>query len=192
MPRILLFNKPFGVLSQFRSSANRRGLGDFIAAPGLYPAGRLDAESEGLLVLTDDGRLQQRIANPRHKLLKRYWVQVEGIPDERALASLAKGVELADGMTRPCEVRRIEEPEGLWPRCPPIRARRSIPTSWVEIGLREGRNRQVRRMSARLGFPTLRLIRISIGPWRVSGLLPGAWREVPPILDPRAAEGCSA
>lgn len=189
--RVLLFNKPYGVLSQFTSSGNRRGLGDFIAAPGLYPAGRLDADSEGLLVLTDDGRLQQRIANPRHKLLKRYWVQVEGVPDERVLARLATGVELADGMTRPCGVRRIEQPDELWDRCPPIRARRSIPASWIEIGLREGRNRQVRRMTARLGFPTLRLVRVAIGPWRLSGMPPGAWREVPPVLDPLASQACS-
>lgn len=173
---IVLFNKPFGVLSQFTPEAGHRCLAEFIPVPGVYAAGRLDADSEGLLVLTDDGRRQQRIADPRHKLPKTYWAQVEGEPDEAALARLRQGVDLGDFVTRPCQALRMAEPAGLWPRDPPIRFRHAIPTAWVEIVLREGKNRQVRRMTAKVGFPTLRLVRVAIGPWRLDGLRPGEWR----------------
>jgi 23S rRNA pseudouridine2457 synthase len=179
MPRVLLFNKPCGVLCQFTGEGTQRTLKDFIAVPGVYAAGRLDADSEGLVVLTDDGRLQAAIADPRHALEKVYWVQVEGTPAEAALAALRRGVELRDGATRPARARVIAEPEGLWPRDPPIRFRKAIPTAWLEIGLREGRNRQVRRMTAHVGLPTLRLVRSRVGPWSLEGLAPGAWREVP-------------
>lgn len=181
MPRLILFNKPYGVLCQFTDAAGRPTLTDWVRVPGVYPAGRLDSDSEGLLVLTDDGALQHRIADPRHKLPKTYLVQVEGDPDEAALAVLRAGVDLGDFRTRPCEARRVKEPERLWPRDPPIRERRAIPTTWLEIVLREGRNRQVRRMTARVGHPTLRLIRVAIGPWRLDGLRPGEWREVPAL-----------
>jgi 23S rRNA pseudouridine2457 synthase len=176
--RLILFNKPYGVLSQFRDSSGRRPtLAHYIPLPGVYPAGRLDRDSEGLLLLTDDGRLQHRITHPRHKLPKTYWVQVEGVPDETALARLARGGVVLDGRrTLPARVRRIAEPEGLWPRIPPIRYRRSVPTSWLEITLTEGRNRQIRRMTAAVGHPTLRLVRIRIGPWSLAGLAPGEWR----------------
>jgi 23S rRNA pseudouridine2457 synthase len=177
LARLLLFNKPFGVVCQFSGAPGRRTLRDFIAVPGVYPAGRLDADSEGLLVLTDDGGLQARIADPRHKQPKTYWVQVEGEPDDAALAPLRSGVLLNDGPARPARVRRMAEPPGLWPRDPPIRTRRLIPTSWLEITLAEGRNRQVRRMTAAVGFPTLRLIRVRVGPWSLDGLPPGQWRE---------------
>jgi 23S rRNA pseudouridine2457 synthase len=182
MPRLLILNKPFGVLCQFTGEG--RTLKEFVAVPGVYPAGRLDRDSEGLLALTDDGALQARISDPRHKLEKRYWVQVEGIPDERALAPFRKGVVLSDGLTRPARVRRIAEPPGLWPRDPPIRVRREIPTSWLEVGLREGRNRQVRRMTAAIGFPTLRLIRFAIGSMKLDGLLPGEWKELTDLSTP--------
>ncbi len=174
---IILFNKPFGVLTQFTTSDGRPTLKDYIPVPGVYPAGRLDADSEGLLLLTDDGRLQQRIADPRHKMPKTYWVQVEGVPTPAALAALASGVDLGDHRTRPCRARLMDEPPGLWPRVPPIRERKNIPTAWIELVLREGRNRQVRRMTAKVGFPTLRLIRYAIGPWTLAGLAPGEWRR---------------
>lgn len=174
---LVLFNKPFGVLCQFTAEAGKATLADYIPVPDVYAAGRLDADSEGLLVLTDDGALQTRIADPRHKLPKTYLVQVEGEPDEAALARLAAGVDLGDFVTRPCSARRVDEPPGLWPRNPPIRERKSIPTSWVEIVLREGKNRQVRRMTAKVGFPTLRLIRVRIGDWTLDALAPGEWRE---------------
>ncbi len=176
--RILLLNKPYGMLSQFTDTEGRSTLANAVALPGFYPAGRLDRDSEGLLLLTDDGDLQQRIANPRYKLPKTYWVQVEGIPDDRALTQLRKGVTLNDGPTRPAEARAIPPPD-LWPREPPIRYRAQIPTSWLEITIHEGRNRQVRRMTAAVGFPTLRLVRVAIGPWRLDGLAPGEWREAP-------------
>ncbi len=178
MSRLILFNKPYGVLTQFTDSAGRPTLADYIPIPKVYAAGRLDADSEGLIVLTDDGAVQARIADPRHKLAKVYRVQVEGLPTVTALQQLAAGVDLGDFLTRPCQVRRIAEPQGLWQRNPPIRHRAAIPTSWLEIVLREGKNRQVKRMTARVGFPTLRLIRWAVGDWTLEGLAPGQWREV--------------
>jgi 23S rRNA pseudouridine2457 synthase len=180
MARLLLFNKPYGVLSQFTdrgSPTERATLSDFIAVKGVYPAGRLDRDSEGLLLLTDDGRLQARIADPRFKLPKTYLVQVEGDPQEEALEQLRRGVRLKDGMTLPAEAQRIDAPD-LWPRDPPIRVRQSIPDHWLQITLREGRNRQVRRMTAAVGLPTLRLVRWSIGDWTLDGVDPGQFREV--------------
>ena len=180
MARLLLFNKPFEVLSQFTDSGSpttRATLSDFITVKGVYPAGRLDRDSEGLLLLTDDGRLQARIADPRFKLPKTYLVQVEGEPEEPALQHLRQGVPLKDGMTLPAEVARIEPPD-LWPRDPPIRVRQSIPDSWLKLTIREGRNRQVRRMTAAVGHPTLRLVRWSIGDWTVAGIAPGEFKEI--------------
>ena len=178
MARVILLNKPYGVLCQFSPSGGRRTLKDFVPVPAVYAAGRLDADSEGLVVLTDKGALQAAIADPRHKLDKRYWVQVEGVAGEGELERLRRGVELNDGRTRPAEARTIAEPAGLWPRDPPIRVRQRIPTSWLELGLREGRNRQVRRMTAAVGLPTLRLVRFRVGPWTLESLAPGEWREV--------------
>jgi 23S rRNA pseudouridine2457 synthase len=175
---LIAFSKPFGVICKFRPEPGRPTLADFIDVPGVYPAGRLDTDSEGLLLLTDDGPLQARIANPRHKLAKVYWAQVEGIPGEDALQALRKGVDLGDFVTRPADARAIDEPAGLWPRDPPIRYRAKIPTSWIELTLREGKNRQVRRMTARVGFPTLRLVRAKIGSISLSGLQPGRWRKI--------------
>jgi len=177
MPRLILFNKPFQVLCQFRDKDGRPVLADYISVPGVYPAGRLDHDSEGLLLLTDDGEVQARIADPQWKLPKTYWVQVEGDVDDQALEALRQGVMLNDGPTLPTEAERLDEPD-LWPRNPPIRHRASIPTSWIALTIQEGRNRQVRRMTAAVGHPTLRLIRVAIGPWRVEGLAPGEWREV--------------
>jgi 23S rRNA pseudouridine2457 synthase len=179
MPRVILLNKPFGTLCQFTSEDGRPTLKDFLRVPGFYPAGRLDADSEGLVVLTDDGKLQARIADPRHKLEKAYWVQVDGVPGDEALAALAQGVDLGDFVTRPATARRIDEPPGLWPRTPPIRVRKALPTAWIEVALREGKNRQVRRMTARVGLPTLRLIRHRVGDWQLGDLAPGEWREAP-------------
>ena len=176
-PRLLLLNKPFDVLTQFNDADGRATLKDFVPVPGVYPAGRLDRDSEGLLLLTNDGQLQARIADPKHKLAKTYWVQVEGEVSAEHLRRLCEGVELNDGMTLPAEARALDEPQ-LWPRTPPVRFRKSVPTSWLELVIREGRNRQVRRMTAAVGLPTLRLVRVRIGPWSLDGLQPGEWREV--------------
>jgi 23S rRNA pseudouridine2457 synthase len=173
---VVLLNKPFGVLCQFSGGGARPTLRDFVAAPDVYPAGRLDADSEGLVVLTADGALQARIADPRHKLAKTYWVQVEGEPATAQISQLARGVSLADGTTQPASARIIAEPASLWPRVPPIRTRRNIPTAWLEIAIAEGRNRQIRRMTAAVGLPTLRLIRWSVGRWTLAGLAPGESR----------------
>jgi len=180
---LIALNKPYDVLCQFTDPDGRRTLADCVRVPGVYAAGRLDRDSEGLLLLTDEGRLAQRIADPRFKLAKTYWAQVEGAPDAAALARLRAGVVLNDGPTLPTQARLIDgEPPGLWPRTPPIRHRAAIPTHWIELVLREGRNRQVRRMTAAVGLPTLRLIRAAIGPVAVDGLPPGEWREVDPAL----------
>ncbi|MCB1676147.1 MAG: pseudouridine synthase [Halioglobus sp.] len=178
MIRVILFNKPFQVLSQFTDrGAGRATLADYLCAPGVRPAGRLDYDSEGLLVLTDNGHLQQQLANPRHRHWKRYLVQVEGTVDDAALRQLGAGVTLRDGPTLPARARRIPPP-ALWPREPAVRTRKSVPDSWLELSLREGRNRQVRRMTAAVGFPTLRLVRTAVGDWSLDGLQPGQYREV--------------
>jgi 23S rRNA pseudouridine2457 synthase len=174
---LVLFNKPFRVLSQFTTTGDKATLADYIDLPGVYCAGRLDYDSEGLLVLTDDGRLQQRIANPRAGKRKGYWVQVEGIPAQADLDRLRRGIRLKDGRTLPATVERIAEP-ALWPREPPIRERRAIPTSWLDLTLTEGRNRQVRRMMAAIGFPALRLVRYRVGEWSLDGLAPGEVRVI--------------
>lgn len=178
MAKIILFNKPYGVLSQFTPEGRWQGLKDYIPVPDVYAAGRLDADSEGLLILTDDGALQRRIADPAHKLPKSYWVQVEGIPDQDALARLRRGVDLGDFVTQPAKAKLMHEPAGLWPRNPPIRVRQAIPTSWLEMTISEGKNRQIRRMTAKVGYPTLRLIRHAIGDWALNELAPGAWKEL--------------
>jgi 23S rRNA pseudouridine2457 synthase len=175
---LIAFNKPFGVICKFSPEPGRATLADYIKVPNVYPAGRLDTDSEGLLLLTDDGVLQARIANPRHELAKVYWAQVEGIPTEPALASLRNGVDLGDFITKPARARLIDEPANLWPRDPPIRYRAKIPTAWLDLTIREGKNRQVRRMTARVGFPTLRLVRAAIGAVSVGTLALGEWREI--------------
>jgi 23S rRNA pseudouridine2457 synthase len=177
MSKIILFNKPYGVLSQFTGTEQEQTLADFIKIKDVYPAGRLDKDSEGLLILTDDGQLQHRISHPRHKLDKTYLVQIEGIPDNAALQKLAAGVELKDGVTLPAKVRLISAP-GVWPRIPPIRHRETVPTSWIELKIREGRNRQVRRMTAAVGHPTLRLIRWAVDKWSLEGIQPGEWKII--------------
>ncbi len=175
MGRILLFNKPYGVICQFSRDGMHPTLADYIALPDFYPAGRLDTDSEGLLLLTDDGKLQHRITDPKHKLPKTYWVQVEGVPDETSLQRLRSGVKLNDFTTQPATAKLMPEPAGLWPRDPPVRYRKEIPTSWLQLSIREGKNRQVRRMTAAVGFPTLRLIRYAIGNWTLDGIAPGKW-----------------
>ena len=180
MPRVVLFNKPHGVICQFSPSAGKQSLKDFLPITGVYPAGRLDTDSEGLLVLTDDGALQNTISHPGKKWPKSYWVQVENIPDDAALARLRSGVDLGDFVTAPALVNPIAEPDGLWARTPPVRFRQSIPTSWLDIEIAEGKNRQIRRMTAAAGFPTLRLIRHRIGHWTLSGLNPGDYCVLSP------------
>jgi len=177
---LVAFNKPFGVICKFSPEPGKRTLADFIDVPHVYPAGRLDTDSEGLLLLTDDGALQTRIADPSHKLAKVYWAQVEGTPTEAAVSALRAGVTLNDFTTKPAGALLIDEPANLWPRDPPIRYRAKIPTAWLEVTLREGKNRQVRRMTAHVGFPTLRLVRTKIGRVSVEGLAPGTWREIDP------------
>jgi len=192
MPRLIALNKPFGVICQFSRDGDRPTLADFVRVPQVYPAGRLDTDSEGLLLLTDHGPWQARIAEPRFKLDKTYLAQVEGVPDAAALAALAAGVTLNDGPTLPCEARLVAEPDWLWPRDPPIRYRAAIPTAWVELTIQEGRNRQVRRMTAAVGHPTLRLLRVAIGPWPLDGLAPGESRELDPSpLGPAATPQAS-
>lgn len=178
MSSIVLLNKPYGVLSQFTPEGKWRALAEFIPVKDVYVAGRLDADSEGLLLLTDDGRLQAQIAEPKHKLEKTYWAQVEGVPDEAALDRLRAGIRLSDFTARPARARLIDEPAGLWPRDPPIRYRAAIPTCWLEIRISEGKNRQVRRMTAAIGYPTLRLVRAAIGTLTLAGLGPGEWRRI--------------
>ena len=182
MPRLVAFNNPFNVLSQFTDkstlASSRETLSDYMDIPRVYPAGRLDRDSEGLLLLTDDGKLQARISDPKAKMAKIYWAQIEGIPDETALQALRSGVDLNDGRTAPAKARVMDEPGDLWPRDPPIRFRKSVPDSWIELTIIEGRNRQVRRMTAAVGHPTLRLIRARIGDWTLDGLAPGEWRDI--------------
>jgi 23S rRNA pseudouridine2457 synthase len=175
---VVLLNKPYGVICQFSGDGTRRTLKEFIDNPHVYPAGRLDTDSEGLIVLTANGALQARIANPAHRMGKTYWVQVEGVPTADQVAALAAGVQLTDGPTRPARVMPMAEPDALWSRDPPIRVRRAIPTAWLQIEISEGRNRQVRRMTAAVGLPTLRLIRYAVGAWTVQGLAPGESRTV--------------
>lgn len=179
---LIILNKPFGTICQFSPHPSRPSLADWVDVPNVYPAGRLDADSEGLLLLTDDGRLQAAISHPNHKMPKTYWAQVEGTPSQTAISALQQGVDLGDFVTRPCQARTIEAPTMLWPRNPPIRYRAAIPTSWLEITLTEGKNRQVRRMTAAVGHPTLRLVRVAIGPFNVFDmqLPPGSWRELAP------------
>ena len=179
---LILFNKPFNVLSQFTDrsleASGRETLSRYVTVPHVYPAGRLDRDSEGLLLLTDDGKLQSQIADPKHKMAKTYWVQVEGAPQEDALQSLRRGVRLKDGVTQAAKARLIEEPMGLWPRNPPIRVRKSLPDSWIEMVIREGKNRQIRRMTAAVGHPCLRLIRVQIGDWCLGDLMPGEYKKL--------------
>lgn len=176
MPRLILLNKPYGVICQFSEHPLHPTLKSCVPLPSVYPAGRLDTDSEGLLLLTGDGTLQHRISDPRWKLPKTYWVQVEGEPSDEALGALEHGVDLGDFVTKPATARRIPAPD-LWPRNPPVRFRKTVSDSWIELTIEEGKNRQVRRMTAKVGYPTLRLVRVAIGPWRLDGLEPGQWRE---------------
>lgn len=187
MTRVILFNKPYGVLSQFTDAAGRATLADYVDAPGVYATGRLDRDSEGLLVLTNDGKLQASIASPRSKTPKTYFAQVEGVPDDNALGGLREGVALKDGRTRPARIREVREPGWLWPREPPVRFRKSVPDSWLEITIVEGRNRQIRRMTAAVGHPTLRLIRWRVGDLTLEGLAPGTCADVGDGVPPRGA-----
>ncbi|TDR78317.1 pseudouridine synthase [Paludibacterium purpuratum] len=177
MPELILLNKPYGVICQFSQHELHKTLKDYVQVPGFYPAGRLDTDSEGLLLLTDDGTLQHRISDPRWKLPKTYWVQVEGVPSDEQLAQLRQGVDLGDFVTRPAECERLDSPD-IWPRTPPIRSRKTVPDSWIALTISEGKNRQVRRMTAKVGLPTLRLVRVAIGPWRLDGLAPGEMRRL--------------
>jgi 23S rRNA pseudouridine2457 synthase len=188
---LILFNKPYGVICQFSGDGMHPTLKDYLQIPGVYPAGRLDMDSEGLLILTDDGTLQHKISHPRHKQAKTYWVQVEGNPTPEALEQLRRGVNLGDFITQPATANLIPEPPGLWPRNPPVRFRKAIPTSWIELIIREGKNRQVRRMTAKVGFPTLRLIRYRIGDWSLDELVPGEWREMPAAKKENKPVNCS-
>ena len=188
----MLFNKPYSVLCQFSGDGARPTLADFVPVPGVYPAGRLDADSEGLVVLTADGALQARISHPRHRLPKTYFAEVEGIPADAALASLARGVDLGDFVTAPATARRVAEPAWLWPRDPPVRFRKSVPTAWLELSIAEGKNRQVRRMTAAVGLPTLRLIRWSVGSWSLADLPSGEWRALPVTAAELRAPGARA
>ncbi len=188
MASLTLFNKPYGVLCQFSDNSGRATLADYITTPGIYPAGRLDQDSEGLLLLTGDGALQHRIAHPDQKLPKVYWVQIEGEPDNKTLAALARGPVLNDGPTQPARVEKLAAPPDLWPRTPPVRYRPTVPTCWLAITLTEGRNRQVRRMTAAVGHPTLRLVRVAIGPWQLKGLSPGQSRTETVHLPTPAAD----
>lgn len=178
MSKIVLFNKPYDVLCQFTDEQGRKTLADYVPITHIYPAGRLDRDSEGLLVLTDDGHIQHQLTDPRHKLAKTYWVQVEGMPTPQALQQLRQGVMLKDGLTRPATVQHLSEEPALWSRHPPIRQRQHIPTSWLSLTISEGRNRQIRRMTAHVGLPTLRLIRVQIGEWSLQTLLPGQWQRI--------------
>ena len=192
MTCVILFNKPYGVICQFSGDGSRPTLKDFIQVPAVYPAGRLDTDSEGLLVLTNDGALQNRITDPRTKQPKTYLVQVEGEPHEAALNALrAGGLDLGDFRCQPCAARQVAEPDWLWSRDPPVRFRKTVPTAWLEIVLHEGKNRQVRRMTAKVGFPTLRLVRTAIGPWALDTLKPGQWRETE-VMPPGPAKIHSA
>lgn len=186
MAQLILFNKPYGVICQFSASGSSPTLKDFLPQRDIYPAGRLDADSEGLVVLTADGALQHRITDPRHKLPKTYFAEVEGVPTAAALHQLRSGIDLGEFRTLPAQVRAVDPPAWLWPRVPPVRFRKHIPTTWLEITLREGKNRQVRRMTAATGFPTLRLIRYQVGNWTLAGLNPGKWQELPVDTPPGA------
>jgi len=176
MSQLVLFNKPYGVICQFSPDDKHASLAEYIPIKNAYPAGRLDHDSEGLLLLTDDGRLQHKISHPKNKMPKTYWVQVDDTISDEAIAQLQAGVQLKDGLTKPAKCRRIAEPDDLWPRDPPVRFRKEIPTSWIELSIKEGRNRQVRRMTAAVGFPTLRLIRVAIGEWGIGELRPGEFK----------------